>query len=85
MAEYPENIEEKLNSLDCEVYAVDAFNLAQQAGNPKSSNIVLVGAASKFIPIKEDVWEAVLKENIPSKVLDINLKAFNLGKQCIQK
>jgi indolepyruvate ferredoxin oxidoreductase beta subunit len=84
LAEYPEDIEDKLSNLDIDVYKVDAFDLAQQAGNPKSTNIVLVGAASNFIPIKEDVWETVLKENIPAKILDVNLKAFELGRKCIQ-
>ena len=85
MAEYPTDIEKKLSELECEVFAIDAFGLAKEAGNVKASNVVLVGAASNFIPIKEDVWEEVLKQSVPSKVLDVNLKAFKLGKECIQK
>ncbi len=84
MAEYPENVEENLNKLDCKVYAVDAFNLAKEAGNPKAANVALVGAASNFIPIDSAIWEKTLKEVIPAKVLDVNLKAFNAGKNCIQ-
>ncbi len=85
MTDYPEDIDEKLSKLDCDVYPVDAFEIASKSGNPKSANIVLVGAASNFIPIEENVWEKVLRENIPAKILDVNLKAFEMGKNCIQK
>ena len=84
MAEYPDNLEEKLNKLDSKVFGIDAFELAKNAGNPKAANVVLVGAASNFIPIKEEVWEEVLKKVVPAKVLDVNIKAFNAGKNCIQ-
>ena len=85
MSEYPDDIDKKLASLDCEVYAVNAFEIAEKCGNAKSANIVLVGAASNFIPLEENVWEEVLKESIPAKILDVNLKAFEAGKSCIQK
>ncbi len=84
MAEYPENIEENLSKLDCKVYGVNAFELAKSAGNPKSANVVLVGAASKFIPVEDSVWEKVLSKVIPPKILEVNIKAFNAGKNCIQ-
>ena len=84
MAEYPDNLEEKLDSLDCKVFGVNAFELAKNAGNPKAANVALVGAASNFIPIKEEVWEEVLKKVVPAKVLEVNIKAFNTGRNCIQ-
>jgi len=84
MAEYPEGIVEKINELKCKTYAIDALELAKKAGSPKAVNMVLVGAASNVLPIKENIWETVLKNNIPEKILDINFKAFEYGKNCIQ-
>ena len=82
--EYPDNIEETLNNLDCDVYGVDALELAKKAGNAKSGNVVLVGAASNFIPLENNVWQTALEKSIPAKILDVNLKAFEAGKSCIQ-
>jgi indolepyruvate ferredoxin oxidoreductase beta subunit len=84
MAEYPENIEDEMNKLECKVYCVDAFELAKNAGNPKAANVALVGAGSNFIPIEPEIWEKVLTKVVPPKVLDVNISAFNAGRNCIQ-
>ena len=84
MTDYPSNIEEVLNNLDCEVYGIDAFNIATEMGNSKSANVVMVGAASNFIPIENDIWKTALEKSIPTKILDLNFKAFDAGKNCIQ-
>ena len=42
-AQYPENIVSKLRQTGANLVAVDALNLAQQAGSPKATNTVLIG------------------------------------------
>ena len=76
--EYPENILEKL-SAKADITPVDALALAKQAGNTKAVNVVLIGVMAKNTDIAYDVWENVLRETVPEKFLDVNLKAFDLG------
>ena len=82
LAQYPEDVDEKLSNLPCNVIKIPALEIAKEAGNVKAVNTVLVGALSNLLPqIDEEVWKKVIKENVPSKAIDINVKAFDLGKQ----
>ena len=76
--EYPQNILEKLSSV-VNVEVVEALNLAKQAGNIKTVNVVLIGVLAKSTNIKYEKWIQVLKNTVPEKLLDVNLKAFDLG------
>ncbi|MDO5396366.1 MAG: indolepyruvate oxidoreductase subunit beta [bacterium] len=75
---YPENIEEKLRE-KAEVTAVDAIPLAEQAGTIKAVNVVLIGLLARSMDIEKEVWLEVIKECVPPKFLEMNLKAFESG------
>ena len=62
---------------------LDANPLAKQAGNIRTANVVLVGALSTLVPFDEDHWQAALHERIPEKFLEVNLRAFALGRDAI--
>ncbi len=79
-AAYPENIENKLASA-VNLTAVDALSLAQQAGNAKAVNVVLIGTMAKSTSIPYEEWIETIRETVPPKFLEINLKAFDLGYQ----
>lgn len=79
VAKYNENIIGKLNAMFNNIVAVDAHRLANEAGNIKAVNIVLIGVLAKSSEIKKEIWVEAIKNNVPSKFLDINLKAFELG------
>ena len=77
-AKYPENIDKKLeNVAKCEF--VDALDLAKKAGNIKAVNVVLIGVFAKESDIPYDKWIEVIKKTVPAKLLEVNLKAFELG------
>ena len=78
-AKYPENILEKLQAKDIKVISVDALDLAVKAGNPKSTNVVLLGVTAKFLGFERDMWIDIIRSTVPEKMLDINVKAFDLG------
>ena len=78
MAEYPENIGEKL-SATVDTTLVDALKLAEEAGNSKAVNVVLIGVMAKASDIPYEKWVETIKTTVPPKFLDINLKAFELG------
>lgn len=79
-AEYPENITQKLQQLGADVIAADALSLAQQAGNSKASNVVLIGLMASKMNFSDDVWKDAIKQCVNEKFLELNLKAFELGK-----
>ena len=80
-AAYPEHLEEKLAALGVEVDAFDALALAEQAGSSKAVNIVLMGRLSRYFPhIPEAEWHAAIEKSVPAKFLELNQKAFNLGR-----
>jgi len=78
-ANKPENILEKLENKNIKVISVDALDLAVKAGNPKSTNVVLLGVTAKFLGFERDMWIDIIRSTVPKKMLDINVKAFDLG------
>ena len=78
-AEYPADLEAQLAAFDAATTAVPAGALAEQAGNRRSANVVMVGALSPLLPFGPAVWEQALVAAIPAKLLELNRKAFDLG------
>ncbi len=79
-ASYPEDLVEKLRAAGAKVDALDCLKLAEEAGSSKAVNIVLLGRLSHYFDLPEDAWMRSLEANVPSKFLDMNRKAFELGK-----
>lgn len=77
-ASYPENIGEKLAD-KVDVSLVDALSLANEAGNFKAVNVVLIGVMAKSTDIPYEKWVETIRTTVPEKFLDVNLKAFDLG------
>ena len=77
--EYPENLAEKLKALNIKIDAFDALALAEQAGNSKAVNIVLMGRLSKFFDFTQQEWLDAIEQSVPEKFLELNKKAFALG------
>jgi indolepyruvate ferredoxin oxidoreductase beta subunit len=62
---------------------VPSLELAKLAGSPKATNMVLVGAASKFMPLGAASLEAAVRERFDSKgekIVLMNLDAFARGR-----
>lgn len=77
-AKYPENIAEKLSKM-ADLTELDALSLATKAGSIKAVNVVLIGVMAKNTDIPYENWLKVIKDTVPQKFLDVNLKAFELG------
>ena len=79
-AEYPQGLIGKMEESGAKVCAIDALSIAEQAGNSKATNIVLMGVFSKFIEdISADEWEKAVEACVPPKFLELNKKAFEMG------
>lgn len=82
-AEYPADIVKKIAEKGVKVTAVDALSLAEQAGNSKASNVVLMGVASKSTDFDVSVWQNAISACVPPKFLELNKKAFALGREAV--
>lgn len=81
---YPENVLSKITDQGIEVFEIDAFAIAGDVGEVKTANVVMVGAASHFLPLDISVYEEVIQTRVPEKFRDVNLKAFAAGRGIIQ-
>lgn len=83
ISEYPElssvfdQLKAKINNLSI----IDAQKIAKEAGSIISENMVLLGAAAATpeFPIDKDLIIQSMKENLPPKSIETNLKAFESG------
>jgi len=88
-AGYPslEAIKGAVEKLGAEVVAIDATSLAQQAGNVRTLNVVMLGALAGTgkLPVSVETLKEIVRENVPPKTIEANLRAFELGFKEIQK
>jgi indolepyruvate ferredoxin oxidoreductase, beta subunit len=85
---YPEieQIRNKLESVTAKVISLDSVEVAEKAGNRQTANVVMLGAlfGSGKIPIKIETIKDSIRERVPAKVADVNLKAFDMGYDLIK-
>ncbi len=82
-AEYPKNLVEKMRAAGARVDAGDFLALAKQAGSAKAVNIVLMGRLSACFPeIPCECWQEAIDACVPQKFLELNRRAFELGRGC---
>ena len=79
-AEYPTNALEMLEEADIEVISLDALSSATEAGSAKAVNILLMGRLSRYMSISEEKWINAIKKSVAPKFIDMNIKAFKLGR-----
>ena len=77
---YPDEILHKIQKKEIDIIPVDAASVAMEAGNIKTVNVVLIGVLSKSMDIPESKWEDALRATVPAKAIEVNLKAFQLGR-----
>lgn len=60
---------------------LDADKIAIEAGHPLTANVVLIGALSNFLPLDVGSLEESVSNLVPPKTVEVNLKAFRLGRE----
>lgn len=77
-ADYPEGIIEEL-SKRVPTKVIDAAKHAEELGNSKVMNIILLGTIIKLMGLEEIKWDKIIRDNVKPKFIDINLKALEFG------
>ena len=68
-----------------DTYAIDATNMAEQLGNERAANVVLLGALSTALQFPTVDWERTVSEFVPKKTIQINREAFRRGRRWIEE
>ncbi len=78
---YPEGVVDAIRKSFPDFLLVDGQKLASEAGNPRAANTALLGAVSRHLDIAEEFWLDALRKMVPAKALEVNVKAFMLGRE----
>lgn len=86
---YPsiEEVVKKIHGFTRNVVVAEAARFAKEAGSSLTQNIVLIGALAAFakLPVKNESLLDALKELVPAKQVEMNVKAFKLGYDSMKK
>ena len=80
----PETVDSALASADC-LHRVPGLDIAKELGNARVLNVVLLGAISGILTVDSEIWEGVLRERVPARYTDLNIRAFHRGRAWIQE
>lgn len=79
-AEYPRDAIDFIKKHFKDVKVVDATAMALRSGDRRMVNTVILGVLSSYLDIEPGVWENVLEESFPPKILRGNIEAFRSGR-----
>ncbi len=86
-ARYP--TEDDLRAVYAEVtdrlYLVPGTPIAQELGNTRVANVVLLGAFSTFVDVPAETWLQVIAGRVPAKYVDLNRQAFLKGREVVER
>jgi indolepyruvate ferredoxin oxidoreductase beta subunit len=81
---YPEDerVRELIGERTDKLYLVPSIRLAEEAGNARAHNVVVLGALSTLIDgVAEDTWRQVIARWVPQRYLQVNMDAFAAGRK----
>lgn len=82
--EYPEGVPEFLRGKGYEVLVLPAVQEAATLGDARCANVVLLGALATRLRLDDRAWRAALRQRLPARILDLNLRAFEAGRALAQ-
>ena len=80
---YPNQMEIRdfLKNVSPNIFFIDGVKIATDLGNPRTMNVVMLGAliGLEVLPLKKKTLEKAILSYLPTKLHDINKKAFKFG------
>lgn len=80
---YPADVPERLAAVTDRLYLVDALAAALSLREVRAVNMVMIGAASRFLPLPEEAYEKALKGSLPERIVAVNVDAFRAGRSLL--
>ncbi len=81
---YPGGIGETIRSHFTHLHVLPGTRLAQEAGDIRAANVVLLGTLSNLLDIDPHLWIEVTLKYLPPKVHSLNRKAFGMGRDYLR-
>lgn len=81
---YPSGIYESI-SKKVKTYMFNGTELAEELGNFKVMNMILVGALVKAMKLEDVDFKKIIRENVKAQFIEMNIEAFDLGLKQIKK
>jgi len=81
---YPddEQVRRVLSQVTDDYHLIPSVRLAEELGNARAHNVVLLGALSTFIDdVPLDVWLQSVRERVPKRFVELNEQAFQAGRE----
>lgn len=86
---YPpiDTIRNLLTKLTRNLFMVNAAATAEEAGDRRTANIVMLGVldATHVLPFETTRLKETIRTSIAGRMVDVNLKAFDLGRALLEK
>ncbi|NLC40043.1 MAG: indolepyruvate oxidoreductase subunit beta [Clostridiaceae bacterium] len=83
-AVYPDNCIDALRD-KFKLIAFNATRVAEELGNSRVMNVVLLGAMAEVLQLDDLDWTTALSENVPERFVEINQEAFKRGRELARK
>lgn len=77
-ASYPENVLDTLRA-SRKTVTVAATEKAKEMGAPKAFNVIVLGAAARYVGFEKEDWIKVIENTVPPKTVEVNRRAFETG------
>ncbi len=78
-----EEIDSELKRLNAKI--IDAAKKAEELGNSKVMNVILLGSLVKSMKLEKIDWEDIIRKNVKEKFIDLNIKAFRVGMDLVEE
>ena len=82
---YPEDVAVRLRTVTDRLHFVDALAAALLLREVRAVNMVMVGAASHYLPLSEGTYEDAMKARMPERIVAVNVAAFRAGRGLLQE
>ena len=84
-AEYPDDeaVRSTLQQVSPDIHFIPGIQIAEDLGNVRISNVVLLGALSKFLDVPPETWLGALAERVPERFVEVNKQAFVRGREAV--
>ncbi len=82
--DYPNGVIDEIESKIKNTKVIDAAKIAEEeVGNPRTMNVIMVGALAKGLGLDDIDWDAILEQTVKARFVEINKKAFRLGYEAV--
>ena len=78
-AQYPADAEQRLHSAFPKLAYIDAISAAENLGDARVANVILLGAMSTALPLPRESWAEAISQCVKPAFREVNLRAFDEG------